>query len=79
MSPPLSGLMPSSKTSVFTVISRVDSLGFSKVSVGLLSVAIAGKLSDSPNMPGASFVLLFACVGAVFVWVAAALGGLGSP
>ena len=79
MSPPLSGLIPSSKTSVYTVNNRVDSLSFSEVSVGPFSIAITGKLSDSPNTPDAAFVLLFVCVGAAFVWVEAALGGLGAP
>ena len=79
MSPPLSGLMPSSKTSVFTFTNRVDNLGFSEISAGPFSIAITGKLSDSPNRPGASFVLLVVGVGAVFVWVGAALGGLGAP
>ena len=79
MSPPLSGLMLSSKTSVFTVTNRVDNLGFSEVSVGPFSIAITGKLSDSPNTPDASFVLLFVCVGAAFVWVEATLGGSGAP
>ena len=67
MSPPLSGLMPSSKTSVFTVTNRVDNLGFSDISAGLVSIATTGKLADSPNTPGAAFVLLV--VGVVCFWL----------
>ncbi len=79
MSPPLSGLMPRSKTSVFTVTNRFNNLDSSEVSVGPFSIAITGKLSDSPNTPGAFFGLLFVCVGAAFVWVEATLGGSGAP